>query len=406
MSEQEITLAEIERARDVLKGVAKLTPLDSSRLLSELTGSEIYLKLENLQTTGSFKLRGAYMKIHSLSDSERRRGVVAASAGNHAQGVAHAATLLDVKSTIIMPENASPAKIDATKGYGAKVVLYGNTFDESLEEARHVAQKEGATFVHPFDDPMVIAGQGTIGLEMMDAEGDLDVVLVPIGGGGLVSGVAIAMKSVKPAIRLVGVQSRAYPSMHMAVKTGHLVPLRSEETIADGIAVKRPGKITYKIVKRFVDDIVLVDDNEIAEAIFLALERMKLVIEPAGASSIAAAMSGSVKISGEKCAALVTGGNIDMYILDQIVAKGLEREHRLLRIKFTISDKPGALKAIIDAVAESRANVVNVQQERMGQGVPIGKTQVVLSLETQNVEHTNRVKSAFDKARIKYSIVS
>jgi threonine dehydratase len=406
LNDQEVTFREIEKARDILRGVIRATPLDKSRTLSELTGSELYLKLENLQRTGSFKIRGAYVKIHSLSDSEKKRGVVAASAGNHAQGVAQAAALLDTRSTIVMPENASPAKIDATRGYGAKVVLYGKTFDDSLEMAKQISRKEGATFVHPFDDPKVIAGQGTIGLEVVEALPDIGLMMVPIGGGGLVSGVAIAAKTIKPEAKIVGVQSEAYPSMYMAFKTGRLVPFRAEDTIADGIAVKQPGKITYRLIQKYLDDIVLVSDSEIAEAIFLVLERMKLVVEPAGAAGIAAFLAGLVKSKGEKCATLVTGGNIDMYILDQIVAKGLEREHRLLRIRFTLSDRPGALKEVIDIVAQLRANIINVQHERMGQEVPIGKTQVIFSLETQNEEHTRNLTAAFDKVRLKYKVLS
>jgi threonine dehydratase len=406
LSEQEVSLSAIVKAADVLKDVVRRTPLDSSRLLSEMTGSDVLLKLENLQRTGSFKIRGAYVKIHSLSDSQKKRGVVAASAGNHAQGVAHAATLLETKSTVVMPEGASPAKIDATKAYGAKVVLHGKVFDDSLEMAKQIARKEDATFVHPFDDPDVIAGQGTVGLEIMETQSDVDVVMVPIGGGGLISGVATAVKSMKPKARVVGVQSEAFPSMYMTFKTGKLVPFRAEDTIADGIAVKQPGKITYKLVKKYVDDVVLVSDTQIAEAIFLVLERMKLVVEPAGAAAIAASMAGLVKARGEKCGVVVTGGNIDMYILDQIVAKVLEKERRLVRLRFTLSDRPGALKEVIDLVAQARANIINVQHERMGQDVPIGKTQVIFSLETQNEEHTRNLIGAFDRARLKYKVIS
>lgn len=406
MSEQEVSLSDIERAADVLKDVVRRTPLDSSRILSEMTGSDVLLKLENLQRTGSFKVRGAYLKINSLSDSERKRGVVAASAGNHAQGVAHAATLLETRSTIIMPEGASPAKIDATKAYGAKVILHGRVFDDCLEMAKQISRKEDATFVHPFDDPTVVAGQGTVGLEMMEAQTDLDVVMVPIGGGGLISGVATAVKAMKPKARVVGVQSEAFPSMYMAFKTGKLVPFRAEDTIADGIAVKQPGKLTYKLVKKYVDDVVLVNDGQIAEAIFLMLERLKLVVEPAGAAAVAASIAGLVKARGEKCGVVVTGGNIDMYILDQIVAKVLEKEKRLLRLRFTLSDRPGALKEVVDLVAQARANIINVQHERMGQDVPIGRTQVIFSLETQNEEHTRNLIDAFDRARLRYKVIS
>lgn len=391
---------------DVLKDIVRRTPLDSSRILSEMTGSDVLLKLENLQRTGSFKIRGAYLKINSLSDSERKRGVVAASAGNHAQGVAHAATLLETKSTIIMPEGASPAKIDATKAYGAKVILHGRVFDDCLELAKQISRKEDATFVHPFDDLEVIAGQGTVGLEMMEAQTDLDVVMVPIGGGGLISGVATAVKAMKPKARVVGVQSEAFPSMYMAFKTGKLVPFRAEDTIADGIAVKQPGKLTYRLVKKYVDDVVLVNDGQIAEAIFLMLERMKLVVEPAGAAAVAASIAGLVKARSEKCGVVVTGGNIDMYILDQIVAKVLEKEKRLLRLRFTLSDRPGALKEVVDLVAQARANIINVQHERMGQDVPIGRTQVIFSLETQNEEHTRNLIDACDRARLRYKVIS
>lgn len=406
MSEREISLSEIVKAKDLLKDVVRRTPLDSSRLLSSLTGSDVMLKLENLQRTGSFKLRGAYVKIHSLSDSERKRGVVAASAGNHAQGVAHAATLLETKSTIIMPEGASPAKIDATKAYGAKVLLHGKVFDDSLEMAKQIARKEDVTFIHPFDDPVVIAGQGTVGLEMIEEQADLDVVMVPIGGGGLISGVATAIKAISPNSKVVGVQSEAFPSMYMAFKTGKLVPFRAEDTIADGIAVKQPGKLTYKLIKKYVDDLVLVSDPQIAEAIFLMLERMKLVVEPAGAAAVAACMAGLVKARGVRTGVVVTGGNIDMYILDQIVAKVLEKERRLLRLRFTLSDRPGALKEVVDLMAQARANIINVQHERMGKDVPIGRTQVVFSLETQNEEHTRNLIGAFDKARLKYKVIS
>jgi len=406
MSEQDVTLRDVEDAARVLEGVARRTPLDTSRTIGELSGMDLFLKMENLQRTGSFKLRGAYYKIHSLSDSERRKGVVAASAGNHAQGVAHAATLLDTRSTIVMPESASPAKIDATKGYGARVILHGSSFDETLEMARKICSKEGSTFVHPFDDPKVIAGQGTVALEMLDAQPELATLIVPVGGGGLIAGMSVAAKAVKPTVRVVGVQSVAYPGMYMAFKTARIVPFKAEETIADGIAVKHPGKLDYKLIRRHVDDIVLVKDTEVAEAVFLMLERMKTVAEPAGAVGVAACLGGLVKAKGEKCGVVVSGGNIDMYTLDQIVAKGLERAHRLLRVRITLSDKPGALGDILSVVGEARANVVSVQMERAGRDVAIGSAEATLNLETQNMEHTRTLLSALDKARLKYRRLS
>jgi len=404
--EDEVTLEEIERARSVLKGVSRITPFETSRTLSERTGIDLRLKMENFQRTGSFKIRGAYYKIHSLSDSERKRGVVAASAGNHAQGVAAAATMLGVKSTIVMPESASPAKVDATKGYGARVVLYGSGFDEALEMGRQIARKEDSTFVHAFDDPMVVAGQGTAGLEMIEEEPELETVVSAIGGGGLISGVAVAVKSVKPSVKVTGVQSEAFPSMYMAFKTSKLVPYKSQDTIADGIAVKQPGKLTYKLIRKYVDDIVLVNDVDIAEAIFFMLERMKVTAEPAGAAAVAACMNGLVKARGTKCGTIVSGGNIDMYMLDQIVIKVLERESRLVRVRILISDKPGALRDIIDIVAQSKAHVVSIEHDRVGEGVPIGRAEVIFNLETQNEAHTKTLISALAKARVKYRLES
>jgi threonine dehydratase len=390
MSEAEVTLKDIEEAREALRGVTRATPLDHARTLSEMTGMNLYLKLENLQSTGSFK----------------RRGVVAASAGNHAQGVAHAATLLGARSTIVMPESASPAKIDATKGYGARVVLHGKVFDETLDMARQIAKKEDATFVHPFDDPKVIAGQGTIGLELMEAQPDLDLLVVPVGGGGLIAGIAIASKALKPSVKVIGVQSQAFPSMYMAFKTARMVPFKALETIADGIAVKQPGKLTYKLIRRNVDDFVLVADVDIASSIFFMLERMKLVAEPAGAASVAACRAGLIRAKGENCAAVVSGGNIDMYILDQIVAKGLEREHRLLSVRVTLSDKPGALRDVLEVIALSRANVISIEHDRLGRDIPIGRADVTFHLETQNTEHTKALIGALGKARLKYKVLS
>jgi len=406
MSEQEVTLKDVEDAARVLKDAVRRTALDRSRLLSELSGMDLYLKMENTQRTGSFKLRGAYNKIYSLSDSERARGVVAASAGNHAQGVAHAATLLDTKSTIVMPEGASPAKVDATKGYGARVILHGAIFDETLEMAKRIAEKEGAVFVHPFDDPMVIAGQGTVGLEMLDSVPELESVVVPVGGGGLISGMAVVAKAVKPKMKVIGVQSQAFPSMYMAFKTARIVPFKAEETIADGIAVKQPGKLDYKLVRKLVDDVVLVSDADIAEAVFIMLERIKTVAEPAGAAGVGACLAGVVRAPSGPCGVVVSGGNIDMYTLDQIVAKGLEREHRLLRVKVRLSDKPGALRDTLDAVAQSRANVVKVEHDRVGKDIPIGRAEVTLTLETQNMEHTKSLIAALGKARLKYKLVN
>jgi len=401
----DVTLADIRNAKRLLGGIVRETPLDRSRTFSELTSSELYLKLENLQKTGSFKARGAYVKISSLSDSERRRGVVAASAGNHAQGVAYSASLLGVRAKIVMPEQASPAKIDATKGYGASLVLSGRTFDDAMTKAREISSREGRVLIHAFDDPFVIAGQGTIGLEIAEEQPNLDVVVVPVGGGGLASGIAVAMKTLRPKVKVIGVQSEAYPTVYEAFRTGRVPRLGPRETLADGIAVKDPGRISLKLVKRYLDDVVLVDDSQISKAIFLLLERAKTVAEPAGAAGLAAVLSGSIPVKGKRCAVVISGGNIDMYTLDQIVAKGLEMEHRLLRLEFTIADRPGALRELIDAVAEAKANVVDVVHQRMGATLPLGRATVVLSLETQNEVHTEKLLEGLGRAGLRYEVL-
>ncbi|MDA4128042.1 MAG: threonine ammonia-lyase [Thaumarchaeota archaeon] len=397
-----VSLAEIREAKRILRGVIRKTPLDRSRTFSEMTSSELYLKLENLQKTGSFKTRGAYVKIHSLNREQRGKGVVAASAGNHAQGVAYSALLLKTKATIVMPEHASPAKIDATKGYGAKLVLEGRTFDDSLRRAIEISQEEGSTLVHAFDDPKVVAGQGTIGLELLETEPGLEMIVVPVGGGGLISGIAVAAKSTNPRLKVVGVQSKAFPAVHEALRTGKVKLIQTGDTIADGIAVRGPGKLTFQLIEKYVDDVVLVDDDEIAKAILLLLERAKVVVEPAGAVGLAAILSGRIKVKGIKCAVVLSGGNIDMYTLDKIVAKGLEKEGRLLRLRFTLADRPGALREIIDALAEVNANVVDVRHERMGSDVPLGRAAVVVSVETQNPRHTQKLLTRLARADIRY----
>jgi threonine dehydratase len=405
MTEDGVSICEIKKASKRLRGVLHETPLEGSRTFSDLTGSELFLKLENLQKTGSFKVRGAYSKISSLGAS-KKNGVVTASAGNHAQGVAYAASVLGVKSTIVMPETASPAKIDATKSYGAGVILYGKSFDDSLQMAEQISGREGSILVHPFDDNKVIVGQGTVGLEIMTAKPDLDVVVVPVGGGGLIAGVATAVKAIKPRVRVIGVQSKAFPGLYNAFWTGKPQSPPSGFTLADGISVKEPGKLTFKIIKKNVDDIVLVDDSEIAKAILLLLERQKTLAEPAGAAAMAAVLSGAVTVKEKKCAIIISGGNVDMYTLHQLVSKGLEMEHRMLRIRFDVTDKPGALREIIDVIASARANIIDVKHERLGSEVAPGKAQVILSVETQNEEHTKSLLAAFGRASLDHKVMS
>ena len=345
------TIEDIFRARELLDGCVRKTPLQRSDTFSRLTGTNIFLKLESLQKTGSFKVRGALNKVNTLSEQQRKYGVIAASAGNHAQGVAYAAARNNISCTIVMPQNASPAKVSATKSYGAKVVLQGSDYDESWI-AKEIAKKEGPTIIHAFDDAQVISGQGTIGLELLEDLPELDQVYLPIGGGGLATGIAIAIKSKKPHVKIVGVESKAFPAMKESLAKGSLQNIKSGYTIADGISVKSPGKLTYEIASKYIDDVMVVDDSSIVKTMFLLMERLKLVIEPAGAASLAYLLSNARLKKNENVVSLLSGGNVDMYLLGQVVAKGLMQMGRMLKIFIHLPDKPGALKTVVDGIAE------------------------------------------------------
>lgn len=401
----DITIHEIKKAEELLSGIIKETPLDRSRTFSEMTSSEVYLKLENLQKTGSFKTRGAYIKLLSLGKQEKENGVIAASAGNHAQGVAYSSSLLKIKAKVIMPENASPAKIDATKGYGAEVILHGKEFNDSLDYAISVSKEEKLTFIHAYDDKKIITGQGTVGLEVIKQLPDVDAVIVPVGGGGLISGISIALKSYRKDIKVYGVQSEAFPSAYTYLKRGRLEGVESGDTIADGIAVKKLGEITSKIISNHVDDIFLVSDREIAETLFLMLERAKIVSEPAGAASLTALLSGKINLKGKKVVCIISGGNIDMYMLDQIVSRALERYGRLVRLRFMLDDKPGSLKSVIDTISSLRANILDIIHERLGSEVPLGKAAVTISLETQNNRHTEEIIEKLRELKANFKVV-
>lgn len=390
---------------ETLHGYVKKTPLDRSSTFSSMTGSELYLKMENMQKTGSFKVRGAFVKLSSLKREERERGVVAASAGNHAQGVAYSASVLGIRAKIVMPETASPAKVDATKSYGAEVLLRGRIFDDSLAEALSICEMEKSVFVHAYDDKHVISGQGTVGLEIIEDLPEVDAIVVPVGGGGLISGIAVAVKSLKSNVKVYGVQSEAFPSAYRLLKYGKVEPVETGDTIADGIAVKKPGRITSEIIKKYVDDIFLVSDKEIAEAMFLMLERAKVVSEPAGAASLASLISGKVELSGKKVVSVISGGNVDMYTLDQIVSRGLERYGRLIRLKFILKDSPGSLRQIIDIVSGMGANILDIQHQRLGSEVPLGRAAVILSLETQNVDHTKHLIEGLKQRGLSFNVL-
>ncbi len=383
----------------------KKTPLIYSPVFSEITGSEIYLKAEFRQRTGSFKIRGAYYKIKSLSDEEKKNGVVAASAGNHAQGMAFASSLEKISCTIVMPKNASPAKVAATRGYGANVILEGVNYDESSSKAKEIAKETGATLIHAFDDPQIIAAQGVIGLEILDDLPDVDEIYLPIGGGGLAAGTLIAVKEKNPNIKIIGVQSKSFPSMYESLKQGSLISCGGERTIADGISVKIPGQLTFDIVRKLIDEIVLVDDNEIIKAMFLLMERMKFVVEPAGAASLAYLISNK-PAPGKKVVAVLAGGNVDMYLLGQIVDKGLAAMGRLLKLSILLPDRPGAFKEIVDEITLANANIVEVVHDRLSSNINAGSAGVTLSLETQGKEQTDLLIEALKKKNIQFTLLT
>ena len=401
------TIEDIFRARELLNGTTiRKTPLQRSDTFSKLTGTNIFLKLESLQRTGSFKVRGASVKISMLSEEQRKYGVIAASAGNHAQGVAYAALRNNISCTIIMPQNASPAKVAATKAYGARVVLRGLGYDECWIEAQEIAKKEGRTIIHAFDDSQVISGQGTIGLELLEDLPELDQVYLPIGGGGLAAGIAIAIKSKKPSVRIIGVESKAFPAMKESLASGSLQNIKAGYTIADGISVKSPGKLTYEIANKYIDDVTLVDDSSILKTMFLLMERSKMVIEPAGAASLAYLLSNGHPNKNKNVVSLLSGGNVDMYLLGQVVAKGLMQMGRMLKIFIQLQDKPGALKTVVDGIAELNVNIVEVVHDRLSSNISAGTAGVYLSLEMENEKHAERLIEFLKSKWLDFRIVS
>lgn len=399
------TYDEIVKANSLRGDEIKKTPLIHSPTFSDLTNSEVYLKAEFRQKTGSFKIRGAYYKIKSLSEEDKKHGVVAASAGNHAQGVAFASSLEKIPCTIVMPKNASPAKVAATRGYGANVILQGINYDESYSKAKEIAEKTGATIIQAFDDPQIIAAQGVVGLEILEDLPDVDEIYLPIGGGGLAAGTVIAIKEKNPNVKVIGVQSKSFPSMYESIKQNTRTMIGGEKTIADGIAVKIPGKLTFEIVKNLIDDIVLVDDNEITKAMFLLMERMKFVVEPAGAVGLAYLISKKPS-PGKKVVAVLAGGNVDMYLLGQIVDKGLAAMGRLLVISMALPDRPGIFKEIVDEIALANANIVEVVHDRLSSKVNAGSVTVTLSLETQGKEQSEKLIEKLREKNIKFELLT
>ena len=393
-----VTQASIEAARNRIGNSILFSPCHLSHHLSELTGLPLHLKFENLQRTGSFKERGALNKLLTMNEAERSRGVMAASAGNHAQGVAFHAAAHNIRAQIVMPLTTPLVKVAATRSYGAEVILHGANYDEAYEEAMRRCSLEGCTFIHPFDDPDVIAGQGTIGLELLEQVPDLEAVVVPIGGGGLISGVGCALKETNPKIRVVGVEPEKLPSMLRAREAGSPIPISSEATIADGIAVRRAGDVTLPLVNRYVDEIVTVDDEEIASAILMLLEQEKTLAEGAGAAALAAIVHSKTNLRHRRTVALVCGGNIDVTLLAKIIERGLVKDGRLLRIRVYLQDRPGALHQLTQILARERANIVETLHNRAYYGVSLGETVIDVTLETRGAAHITAINHALREA--------
>jgi threonine dehydratase len=394
----EVSLAGVERARARIRDFIFLSPCLRSAELTRMTGQEIYLKLDNLQRTGAFKERGALNKILTLSDEEKRRGVIAASAGNHAQAVAYHATQRGIRSQIVMPLMTPLVKVAATRGFGAEVVLHGANYDEACTEAIRRAEAESMTFLHPFDDPEVIQGQGTIGLEILEQVPEIEAVVVPIGGGGLIGGVACAIKESNPKIRVIGVQTERLPSMLRAAKAGEPVTVPAEATIADGIAVRRSAERTLRLVERYVDELVTVDEEEIASAILVLLEREKTLAEGAGAAALAAVLRQKSSLTTERTAVLVCGGNIDVSLLAKIIERGLVKDGRWMRLRIHLSDRPGALHQLTKFIADLSANIVQTQYDRAYYGVSLGDTVIDFTLETRGKEHIETIERTLTDA--------
>ena len=387
-----LTLDSLYQAAFALKGVARVT--DLIRAPRMFPDNEVYLKTENLQLTGSFKLRGAYNRIARLSDEEKERGVVACSAGNHSQGVALAAQKAGLNAVICIPDGAPISKVEATRAYGAEVVLVPGVYDDAYEKAIEIAKESGRTLIHPFDDDDVIAGQGTIALEILSALPEMDTCIVPVGGGGLISGMAFAIKALKPTCRVIGVQAAGAASMRHAFDKHRRVPLERVSTIADGIAVKMPGEKTFEYCRRYVDDIVTVSDDEIASAILSLMEQQKLVAEGAGAVSVAAAMAGKVDLAGRKTVCLVSGGNIDVTILSRVITRGLMMQGRQVELELEVYDRPKQLAIVSALVAEMGANVVSVEHDRKTDSTDLQHCMLRLGLETRNADHIGQIVDA------------
>ena len=389
-----IALSDVKQALGRIRDSIYLSPCALSAAFTTLTGNSVYLKLDNLQRTGAFKERGALNKLLTMSDNERRNGVIAASAGNHAQGVSYHAGRHGIRAVIVMPLPTPLIKVSATRGYGADVILHGANYDEAFDEALRRSRQEGLTLVHAFDDDAVIAGQGSLGLEILQQVPDVEAVVVPIGGGGLIGGIACAIKESNPKVKMFGVQPSRLPSMKVAVAEGTPVTISPAATVADGIAVRRAGDKTLPLVQKYVDDIVTVDEEEIANAILLLLEREKTLAEGAGAAAIASLLNHKLPLAGKKVAVLVCGGNIDVTLLSRIIERGLVKDGRLVRLRVHLPDYPGALHRLTGILAQHRANIVETAYDRAYYGVNLGDTAIDITMETRGPDHIAELLSA------------
>lgn len=389
-----LTLSMVYEAQRELRDIARITPLTPAPSM----GENVYIKAENLQLTGSFKLRGAYNKLCSLTEEEKSRGVIACSAGNHAQGVALSAAKMGVKAVICMPAGAPLAKVEATKSYGAEIVLVDGVYDDAAREAERLMQEHGYTFAHPFDDPYVIAGQGTIALEILNQLPEVEQIVVPIGGGGLISGIAFVVKQIKPSCRVIGVQAAGAPGMYNALQAGTVTELQDVATIADGIAVKKPGELTFACCQKYVDEVVTVTDAEIASAILALMESQKTVAEGAGATPLAAVMFGKVDTREKKTVCVVSGGNIDVSILSRVITKGLTKSGRITELTTKVVDQPGHLTNLLQVVGSTGANIMSVEHKREAKSSEVSKCVVSMVLETRNTEHVQQIRDAISQA--------
>ena len=390
----EITIDDIRAARETFGSLVRRTPLLPSHTISGLTGGDVLLKAENLQRTGSFKVRGAMNRLAALTPEERSRGVIAASAGNHAQGVAVAARAHDVSATVVMPRTTPLAKVEATREYGAAIVLHGDSYDEARDEALRIAAERGLLTISAFDDERIVAGQGTCGLEILEDAPDIDTVIVPVGGGGLIAGTALAVKAIAPSARVIGVQAEAAPGVARSLAARARTTVAPAPTIAEGVAVGGPGNITFPLIQRYVDDVVLVSEAAIAEAMVLLIERAKLVVEGAGAVGIAALMSGKVDVRGRRAAVVLSGGNVDINVVARVVEQGLMQAGRYFSLTVGVDDKPGQLARLTALLAETGSNVLAVTHERFGIAFTVGRVQVDLLLEVRNRGHAALVEAA------------